>query len=252
MKDRKAKYRENKVKTQRRIIEIYHKNDGVPGYRMMCDYLRQEKVIYSYTTIHKYMKELGLHSIVRPKRPAYIKGQANKVFPDLLNRNFKVDRPNRIWATDFTYLRQPDGSMRYNCSIIDLHERIVVATLNGSHITAQLAINTLRIAVERHNPRKGLILHSDQGSQFTSKEFNEFCEKSYIQQSMSHAGCPYDNAPMERFYNTLKNEFYNIYSFNSVADLDQRIYEFIYIKYNHQRPHSFNGGLTPYAARCSA
>ena len=142
--------------------------------------------------------------------------------------------------------------MRYNCSIMDLHDRSIVATLNGAYITASLAISTLKIALERHKPGKGLIFHSDQGSQVTAKEFNDFCKKSHIQQSMSHAECPYDNAPMERFYNTLKHEFFNIYSFDSVDELDQKIYEFIYIKYNHLRPHSFNGGLTPSAARCAA
>lgn len=69
---------------------------------------------------------------------------------------------------------------------------------------------------------------------------------------MSRAGCPYDNAPMERFYNTFKNKFYNIYSFQSDDDPDKRTYEFIYEKYNHQRPHSHNGDHIPHAARYAA
>lgn len=142
--------------------------------------------------------------------------------------------------------------MRYNCTIIDLYDRSAVATLNGNHITAELAIKTLTIALKRYKPSKGIILHSDQGSQFTPKEFNDFCKKNYVQQSMSGAGCPYDNAPVERFYNTLKNEFFNLYSFRSSDELDQGIYEFIYVKYNHIRPHSYNGGRTPYATRCAA
>jgi len=120
------------------------------------------------------------------------------------------------------------------------------------HITADLAIDTLKIALKRHKPGKGIILHSDQGTQFTSKDFNEFCTKYHVQQSMSRAGCPYDNAPMERFHNTLKNEYFNLYSFRSQAELDKGIYEFIYVKYNHIRPHSYNNGLTPFAARCAA
>ena len=252
MKDRKHEYREEKSRVQRKIVEIYHSNDGVPGYRMMCDYLEQAKIIYSCMTVHKYMKELGLRSIVRRKKPNYVKGTANKIFPNILNQNFKVVVPNKIWCTDFTYLPQKNGTMRYNCTIIDLYDRSAVATLDGNHITAELAMATLTIALERHKPNKGLILHSDQGSQFTSKLFNNFCEKNYIQQSMSRAGCPYDNAPMERFYNTLKHEYFNLYSFNSADELDQGIYEFIYMKYNHVRPHSYNGGRTPYAARYAA
>jgi len=252
LKDRKHHYLQEKLRVQKRIVAIYHKEDGVPGYRMMRDYLVQCDINYSCLTIHNYMKELGIRSIVRRKRPNYVKGTANKVFPNLLNRNFKVEAPNKIWCTDFTYLHQKDGTMRYNCTIIDLYDRSVVATLNGNHITAELASNTLTIALTRYKPAKGLIIHSDQGSQFTSKEFNDYCEKHFVQQSMSHAGCPYDNAPMELFYNTLKNEYFNLHTFNSSDELDRGIYEFVYVKYNHVRPHSYNRGLTPYAARCAA
>lgn len=142
--------------------------------------------------------------------------------------------------------------MRYNCTIIDLCGREVVASLNSSHIDTELAKETLKIALERRKPAKGIILHSDQGRQFTAKEFNKFCDKNYVQQSMSKAGCPYDNAVMERFYNTLKHEFYYLYKFDSNDVLDQKLYEFVYGKYNHVRPHRANGGLTPYAARCRA
>lgn len=249
LKDRKNPAREEKCVVQRKIVEIYHKEDGVPGYRMMRDYLRQSNINYSNTTIYGYMKELGLRSIVRKRRPDYKKGSANKIFPNLLNRNFTTDEPNKIWCTDFTYLPQKDGTFHYNCTIIDLYDRSVIATLNGSNITARLAIETLEIAIKRHKPGKGIILHSDQGTQFTAKEFNDYCENNHIQQSMSRAGCPYDNAPMERFYNTLKNEYLYLYKFNSIKELYDGITEFSYVKYNHKRPHSYNGGLTPSVAR---
>lgn len=119
--------------------------------------------------------------------------------------------------------------MCYNCTIIDLYDRSAVATLNGNHITAELAIKTITIALKRYKPSKGIVLHSDQGRQFTSKHFNDFCEKNHVQQSMSRAGCPYDYELVERFYNTLKNEFFNLYSFLSSDELDKRIYEFVYV-----------------------
>ena len=234
------------------MVEIYHENDGIPGYRMLHDYLAMENIVYSYPTIFKYMHELGLYSIVRRKKPGYVKGKANQVFANLVNQGFHVNKPNTVWCTDFTYMPRPNGNMRYNCTIMDLYDRSVVATLNGSNITSALAIETLKKALRQHKPGKGIILHSDQGSQYTSKEFNDYCTKHFIQQSMSRAGCPYDNAPMERFYNTFKNEFYNIYSFRSDDELDERTYEFIYGKYNHKRPHSYNGGRTPHAARYAA
>lgn len=139
----------------------------------------------------------------------------------------------------------------HNCTIIDLFDRSVVASLNGNHITAELAIETLKIAISRHKPGKGIILHSDQGSQFSSRGFNNFCEKSFVQQSMSRAGCPYDNAPMERYYNTLKNEFTNLFTFMSEKEMDIAVNDFAYSWYNHVRPHTYNSGLTPCAARAA-
>lgn len=173
---------------------------------MMTSYLKKEDIYYSTLTIHYYMKSLNLKSIVRPKKPTYHKGKANEIFPDLINRDFTAEEPNKRWLTDFTYLFLKDGTKRYNCTIIDLYDRSVVATLNSDCIDSKLAIDTLKVAIEKHKPNRGLILHSDQGVQYTSKQFNTSCQSQHVQQSMSKAGCPYDNAPMERFFNTYKNE----------------------------------------------
>lgn len=136
---------------------------------MMRDYLENENgIVQSALTIHHYMKELGLKSIVRRKKPAYKKGTPDKVFPNILNLEFNVKKPNFIWCTDFTYMPRPDGTTRYNCTILDLCGREVIATLNSNHIDTQLAIDTLEIALKHRKPPKGIILHSDQGSQYTS------------------------------------------------------------------------------------
>ena len=161
LKNRKFIYREEKAKTQRKISEVYHKANGVPGYRMMRNLLIPYGFVYSNTTIYKYMVELGLRSIVRRKKPNYQKGKVSKLFPNLLNQNFDVEKPNHVWCTDFTYLFLSDGTNRYNCTIIDLNDRSVMASLDGNHITAELAIETLKIAINRHKPGKGIILHSD-------------------------------------------------------------------------------------------
>lgn len=92
-------------------------------------------------------------------------------------------------------------------------------------------------------------MHSDQESQFTSKAFVEYCEFIHVTQSISKAGYPYDNTPMERYFNTLKNECTNLYEFQTEEALYQTVEEFAYINYNHVRPHSFNGYRTPYQAR---
>ena len=163
---------------------------------------------------------------------------------------FLWPRVNYCGSSDFTYLFLENHKVRYNCTIIDLHDRSVVASITERHITSDLAIRTLQKALESQPAMKGeLILHSDQGSQFTSKAFVEFCESVHVTQSMSKAGYPYDNAPMERYFNTLKSELIYLYEYDTEEALYQAVEEFAYVEYNHVRPHSFNGYLTPYQAR---
>ena len=219
----------------------------------MTAYLERRGYRYSRTTVHKYMnRELGLHSIVRPKKPGAKPGKPHKVFENKLKQNFTAEKINQKWCTDFTYLFLKNGDVRYNCTIIDLHDRSVVASITDRRITSDLAVRTLRKALDSQpGPKEGLILHSDQGSQYTSKAFVEFCESSGVTQSMSKAGYPYDNAPMERYFNTLKNECTNLYEFRTEEQMYQTVEEFAYATYNHVRPHSYNGYKTPFEARCA-
>lgn len=214
-------------------------------------YLERKGITLSTLTVHKYMNsEMGLMSVVRRKRPEYHKGKPHKVFKNILEQDFSCDEINTKWCTDFTYLFLADGSKRYNCTIIDLHDRSVVASITDKNITADLAIRTLRKAIESQPPIKGvLILHSDQGSQFTSREFVNYCKRMNVTQSMSKAGYPYDNAPMERYFNTLKNELIYEHSYKTDQDLYSAVDEFAYVTYNHVRPHSYNHYKTPYEAR---
>ena len=194
--------------------------------------------------------ELGLCSIVRPKKPRYEHGKPHKVFDNKLRQDFTAGEINQKWCTDFTYLFLANHDVRYNCTIIDLHDRSVIASITARNITSDLAIRTLQKALDSQPEIKGeLILHSDQGSQFTSKAFVEFCESVHVTQSMSKAGYPYDNAPMERYFNTLKNECTNLYEFKTEEALYQTVEEFAYVSYNYVRPHSFNGYSTPHEAR---
>ena len=123
-----------------------------------------------------------------------------------------------IYYSNFTYLKLTDGTFRYNCSILDLYDRSIVASITAREITSELAIKTLEKALRKVKKiRNKIILHSDQGSQYSSKKFVEYCKKNMIQQS----GYPYDNAPMERYFNTLKNELINHYYYKT----EKEIYE---------------------------
>ena len=122
------------------------------GHRKTRAFLQREGISLSKKTVHKYMnRELQLYSICRRKRSAYHRGLAHKIFPNLLKRNFSPEWPNRVWCTDFTYMTLTNGTMHYNCSIIDLYDRSVVASENSPFITSSLAVRTLekRCRVQR-------------------------------------------------------------------------------------------------------
>lgn len=125
-----------------------------------------------------------------------------------------------------------------------------MASITDRHITSELTIRTLQKALEFQRPEKdNLILYGDQGSQYTSKVFIGFCESVHVAQNMSKTGYPYDNAPMERYFNTLKNECTNLYEFRTDEELYWPGEEFAYVTYNYVRSHSYNDYRASYHAR---
>ncbi len=253
-KHRKVDYYAQKQEVLTEIERIYHGNNGVVGYRSMKVYLDRKSIHLSNLTVHRYMnKELRLKSIVRRKKHDYHYGEAHRKFDNLLRQDFTASKPNQKWATDFTYLFLTGGDVRYNCTIIDLYDRSVMASITDRNITSDLAIRTLDKALgSQKNMSLSLILHSDQGTQYTSKAFTDHCKACGVTQSMSKAGYPYDNAPMERYFNTLKNEETNLHNYHSEEELYDAVEQFAYVKYNHVRPHSYNGYHTPFEARYTA
>lgn len=249
-KGMKNEEREKKKKILKTIAGIYHSESGVMGHRMMKIALKSHGIFLSKTTVHKYMnKELGLLSICRRKKLPYRNGHKHKIFNNLLCGSFSAVAPNMWWCTDFTCIRLKNGAMCYNCTIIDLFDRSIVASHSGQSATTDLAIITLSEALQRTRcDTAKLVLHSDQGTQYTSREFTAYCRDLGITQSMSAAGTPTDNAPMERYFNTLKNEMINLYHWETFRALNIAINKFV-LRYNRIRPHSYNGYETPWGKR---
>lgn len=132
LKRTKHQYYEQKEAICKEIKAIYHEVGGILGHRSMRIFLTRKGINLSKTTVHKYMnKELKMLSICRRKRPSYKKGPAHKIFSNLLNQKFKVILPNKVWCTDFTYVSLTNGSIRYNCTIIDLYDRSVISSHTG-------------------------------------------------------------------------------------------------------------------------
>ena len=134
----------------------------------------------SNTTIHKYMnKQLNLCAIIMHSKSGYKAGKKNKIFDNLLNQKFTVDCKNKVWCTDFTYMRQPNGKFRYNCSIIDLYDRSAVASLNSDCINTDLAINTLKTALKKEKHPK-VICNFYNVTSFSNVEMMDELTTKYI------------------------------------------------------------------------
>ena len=136
---------------------------------------------------------MGLYSVVRRKKTGCIYGKPHKVFENKRKQNFTTDKFNQKWCTDLTCLFLKNGNVRYHCSILDLHDRSVAARITARHITTDLTIRTLQKALDPQPAfKRELIFHSDQGAQYTSEAFVEFCRSVHVTQSMSRTGCLYD------------------------------------------------------------
>lgn len=169
MKSRKKEYYGKLKNILNEIKSIYDKHKNILGHRQMVTLLEKINIKLSKTTVHKYMnKILGLYSIVFCRKRKSVVGEHHKIFDNFLNQKFHVDAKNKIYCIDFTYIKLANGKTIYNCSIIDLYDRYIVGHANGTRIDNLLAIEALQNASKNENIKAGLILHSDQGSQFTS------------------------------------------------------------------------------------
>ena len=163
--------------------------------------------------------------------------------PNRLNQEFSAPAPNRKWVTDITYIDTAEGWL-YLASVLDLYSRMVVGWAMSEYIDAALVDAAWKMAVQQRNPPPGLLLHSDQGSQFTSLAYQQALVVQECQASMSRVGNCYDNAVMESFFGTLKMECATR-QFASRAQARTLIFEYIEAWYNRQRLHSSLGYLSP-------
>ena len=191
---------------------------------------------------------MHLHGIVARRRhrrfPITTQRQPGIVpAPNLLNRDFSADQPNRKWVTDITYIDTAEGWL-YLASVMDLFSRKVVGWAMSDKIDGALATNALRMAWTTRRPLKGLLHHSDQGSQFTAATYQQVLAEMGCQVSMNRTGECYDNASMESFFATLKTECV-IQQFPSKAEARRTIFEYLEGWYNRQRLHSSLDYLSP-------
>jgi putative transposase len=165
-------------------------------------------------------------------------------FPDLVNRDFTATGPDRLWVADITQLPARSGSC-YLASIVDAWSRRVVGWSMATHVRSGLVTAALDMAVARRRPGKGLVHHSDHGSQYTSLAFGRRLRESGIAASMGSVGDCYDNAMAESFFATLETELIDRCDWASPAEAKAAVFEYIEVFYNRIRRHSSLGNLSP-------
>lgn len=168
------------------------------------------------------------------------------VAPNLLERNFTVTAPNRVWVSDITYISTGEGWL-YLAGLKDLFSGELVGYAMSERMTKSLVMQALFRGVSAKRPAKGLILHSDRGSQYCAYGYQKLLEQFGMTASMSRKGDCWDNAPMESFWGTLKNELVHHRRYRTRVQAIREITEYIEIFYNRQRKQARLGYLSPAA-----
>ena len=166
------------------------------------------------------------------------------VAPNVLNRNFEPERPDQTWTADITYIPTNEGWL-YLAVVMDLYTRMIVGWSMDARMTRELAMNALRMAYFRRKPTRGVMHHSDRGSQYCSHDYQALLRDYGMHASMSRKGNCWDNAPMESFFNSLKNERVHAQRYATRDEARQDVFEYIETFYNRSRRHSALGYVSP-------
>jgi putative transposase len=195
--------------------------------------------------VERLMKMAGISGLVPRKRGrTTIRVPGVRVADDLVERRFRPEAPNVLWCADITYLRTWEGWL-YLAAVQDLYSRRIVGWSMADHLRAELVIDALQMAVARRAPEAGLVIHSDQGSQYVSLAFGQAARQAGIARSMGSRGDCWDNAVAESFFATLKKELIRRRSWPEKADLRTAVFDYIEIFYNATRRHSTLGMRSP-------
>ena len=195
--------------------------------------------------IGRLMSQAGLSCKTKKKFKATTDSKHNKpIAPNLLERQFTVSQPDRYYVGDITYIATQEGWL-YLAVVIDLFSRKVVGWSMDSRMKSQLVNDALLMAIWKRKPDKGLIWHTDRGSQYASDSHRAILNEHHITQSMSRKGNCWDNAVSESFFHTLKTELVHHCQFKTRKDAKQAIFEYIEVFYNRERIHSANDYLSP-------
>jgi putative transposase len=227
------------------IADIHHGSMGTYGYRRVTAELRfAHEILANHKAVAALMRRLGLQGL--PKRKAWRRGPSGDgaTASDLVLRQFSAHAPNRLWLTDITEHPTREGKL-YCCVVLDAFSRSVVGWSIDNQQATSLVASALGMAIGRRKPKAGAILHSDQGSQFTSWAFSERVRSVGLALSMGRVGDAFDNAMMEAFWARMQTELLNRKKWRTRLELASAIFEYLEVFHNRKRRHSALGMLTP-------
>jgi Transposase and inactivated derivatives len=228
------------------IRASYAASHGVYGSPRVFLDLREVGERCSKHRVARIMRQHKIKAVRGYQTPRSIAGRPSIIAPNTLQREFTVDRPNRVWVTDVTYIRTWQGWL-YLSAVMDLYARNIVGWSMKPTLARELVLDALLMAVWRRRPQQRVLVHSDQGSQFGSDDWLRFCRANNLEPSMSRRGNCWDNAVAESFFSSLKKERIRkrIYRTRDLAKAD--VFDYIEVFYNRTRRHSHLGGVSPEA-----
>ena len=239
-------YREKKDKELLCLIkEVFDKSDKTYGHRRIKKALRKKGVKTSNTRVRRLMADNGLICVSKTKYKATTNSKHNyPIAPNLLDKDFSAEQANQKWVGDITYIPTLEGWL-YLAAIEDLYHKKVVGWALDSRMTKELTLRAIDQAIVRERPIKGLIFHSDRGSQYAAYDYQNKLRDNGIRQSMSAKGDCYDNACMESFFATLKKELVHRTRYKTREEAKIAIINYIETWYNSERLHSCLDYMSP-------
>lgn len=229
----------------RTIEEIHKASRKTYGSPRILNQLKGLGFHVSKTKVERLMRKQGIRAKAKRKfRITTDSKHAHPISENTLNRNFKVLKENKVWASDITYISTQQGWL-YLAVVLDLYSRQVVGWSMSERMTKDLCLDALNMALARRSPKVGLIHHSDRGSQYACLEYRNLLASHQIISSMSRKGNCWDNACVESFFHSLKTELVYHESYANREEAKSSIFDWIEVFYNRKRIHSALGYLTP-------
>lgn len=239
-------YKKANKELDKKIIEEFEKSKKRYGSPKITKMLNKQGIKVSQKRVARRMKVLGLRSIIVKK----FNHNGNKKVDDknkknLLDQNFIAEKPGEKWVGDITYIYTKETGWTYLAIVMDLFDLKIIGWSYGKNMTSELVISAFEKAKVTRGVTKGMIFHSDLGSQYTSNEYEKILLENNVKHSYSKKGYPYDNASMESFNAILKKEEVNVNTYTTFKEAKLAIFEFIESWYNNTRIHSTLDYKTP-------